>query len=109
MRTLSILTGLVLVTFMMSCNPEPSPGTFDEHNPFFAASKLPFQAPDFSKIKNSDFEPAIMEGMKQQQAEVEKIADNPDAPTFENTLVALEKTGAAAAPGEQCFQCAHRR
>lgn len=62
-------------------------------NPFFEASKLPLQAPDFSKIKDSDYQPALEEGMKQQQAEIAKIADNAEAPTFENTLVALEKSG----------------
>jgi peptidyl-dipeptidase Dcp len=62
-------------------------------NPFFAASTLPYQAPPFDKIKDSDYQPAIEEGMKQQLAEVETIANNPDAPTFENTYVALEKTG----------------
>jgi peptidyl-dipeptidase Dcp len=63
-------------------------------NPFYKASTLPFEAPDFSKIKNADFQPAIEEGMKLQMAEVDKIANNPAAPTFENTIVAMEKTGA---------------
>jgi peptidyl-dipeptidase Dcp len=62
-------------------------------NPFFTASTLPYQAPPFDKIKDSDYQPAIEEGMKQQLAEVDKIANNPDAPTFDNTYVALEKTG----------------
>lgn len=62
-------------------------------NPFFAPSTLPFQTPDFSKIKDSDYLPAIEAGIRQQQAEVDKIADNPAPPTFENTLVALEKSG----------------
>jgi len=94
MRTFNVLTGLVIIAFMMSCNhQQPSSGEFNESNPFFAVSKLPFQAPDFSKIKNGDFEPAIKEGMKEQQAEVQTIADSSAAPTFENTLVALEKSG----------------
>lgn len=63
-------------------------------NPFFAASVLPYQAPPFDKIKDGDYQPAIEEGMKQQLAEVDKIANNPEPPTFENTYVALEKTGA---------------
>ena len=63
-------------------------------NPFYKASTLPFEAPDFSKIKNADFQPAIEEGMKLQRAEIEKIATNPATPTFENTIVAMEKTGA---------------
>src|ERR1700733_7335681 len=94
MKTFNVLTGLVIATIMISCNhQQPTSGEFNDSNPFFAASKLPLQAPDFSKIKNGDFEPAIKEGMKQQQAEVLSIADSAAAPTFENTLVALEKTG----------------
>src|SRR4051812_22728376 len=62
-------------------------------NPFAAQSTLPFHAPDFSRIRDADFAPAFDEGMRQQRAEVRKIADNPAAPTFENTFVALEKSG----------------
>jgi peptidyl-dipeptidase Dcp len=63
-------------------------------NPFFTASTLPYQAPPFDKIKDSDFQPALEEGMRQQIAEVEKISGQVDAPTFDNTIVALERTGA---------------
>lgn len=63
-------------------------------NPFSQASTLPFQAPPFDKIKNEDYEPALREGIKQQLKEIEAIADNTAAPTFENTFVALEKSGA---------------
>src|SRR6476661_6603804 len=62
-------------------------------NPFATQSTLPFHAPDFSRIKDADFAPAFDEGMRQQRAEVRKIGDNPAAPTFDNTFVALEKTG----------------
>jgi peptidyl-dipeptidase Dcp len=67
--------------------------TFGPSNPFYAPSTLPFQAPPFDKIKDSDYQPAIEAGMAQQIKEVEAIADNPVSPTFENTLVALEKSG----------------
>ena len=63
-------------------------------NPFFAASQLPFQAPRFDVIGESDYAPAIAAGIQQKLAEVEKIANNPAEPTFDNTLVALEKSGA---------------
>jgi peptidyl-dipeptidase Dcp len=63
------------------------------NNPFFTASTLPYQAPPFDKIKDSDYQPAIEEGMRQQQEEVDKIANNPEPATFENTYVALEKSG----------------
>ena len=63
------------------------------NNPFFTVSTLPYQAPPFDKIKDGDYQPAIEEGMKQQQDEVDKIANNPEPPTFDNTYVALEKSG----------------
>ncbi|GGG83448.1 peptidyl-dipeptidase Dcp [Edaphobacter dinghuensis] len=66
---------------------------FGPSNPFYAASTLPFQAPPFDKIKDSDYQPAIEAGMAQQLVEMKVIADNPAAPTFENTLVAMEKSG----------------
>src|ERR1700722_1362770 len=66
---------------------------FGPSNPFFAPSTLPFQAPPFDKIKDEDFQPAIEAGMAQQQVEIQAIADNPDAPTFDNTLVVVQKSG----------------
>ncbi len=66
---------------------------FGPSNPFYAPSSLPFQAPPFDKIKDDDYQPAIEAGMAQQQAEIQAIADNPAAPTFENTFVAMEKSG----------------
>lgn len=63
-------------------------------NPFAEESTLDFQVPDFDKIKNEHFRPALEEGMRIQLEEIEAIANNEEAPTFENTLVALEKTGA---------------
>jgi peptidyl-dipeptidase Dcp len=62
-------------------------------NPLLAPSTLPFHAPAFDKIRNADFAPAFGEGIKQQLAEVEEIAENTAVPTFENTLVALERSG----------------
>ncbi|HYV40749.1 MAG TPA: M3 family metallopeptidase, partial [Thermoanaerobaculia bacterium] len=64
-----------------------------ESNPFFSASPLPFQAPPFDRIKESDYAPAIEEGMKRQLAEIEVIADSPEPPTFANTLEAMERSG----------------
>ncbi len=66
---------------------------FGPSNPFYAPSALPFQAPPFDKIKDEDYQPAIEAGMAEQRREIDAIAENPDSPTFENTLVAMEKTG----------------
>ncbi len=61
--------------------------------PFAAESPLFLHAPAFDKIRDSDFKPALEEGMRRERAEVERIANNPAPPTFENTLVALERSG----------------
>ena len=66
---------------------------FGPSNPFYEPSTLPFQAPPFDKIKDTDYQPAIEAGMAQQLEEIRAIADNPAPPTFENTLVAMEKSG----------------
>jgi peptidyl-dipeptidase Dcp len=62
-------------------------------NPFFSPSTLPFGAPPFDRIKDSDYQPAIEAGMAQQLQEVNAIANNAAPPTFENTILALEKSG----------------
>jgi peptidyl-dipeptidase Dcp len=62
-------------------------------NPLLNASTLPFHAPAFDKIRDSDFGPAIERGIREQRAEVERIANDAAAPTFDNTIVALERTG----------------
>ena len=84
-------SGMVLGVATLTAQTAES--SFGPSNPFYTASKLPFQAPPFDKIKDSDYQPAIDAGMAQQIEEVEVIADNPAAPTFENTMVALEKSG----------------
>ena len=66
---------------------------FAQTNPFFNPSPLPYQAPPFNQIKDADYQPALEEGMKRGLAEIEAIANNPDPPTFENTIVAMEKSG----------------
>jgi peptidyl-dipeptidase Dcp len=69
-------------------------GRQPQANPFLAASPLPFEAPPFDKIKDSDYQPAIDEGMKRQLAEIETIANNSEPPTFANTIEAMERSGA---------------
>jgi peptidyl-dipeptidase Dcp len=66
---------------------------FGPSNPFYAPSTLPFHAPPFDRIKDGDYQPAIEAGMTEQLAEIRRIADNSAAPTFENTFVAMEKSG----------------
>jgi peptidyl-dipeptidase Dcp len=69
-----------------------TPG-WDEANPFAKASPLPFEAPPFDRIKDSDYQPAIEEGMRRELADVQRIASSPEPPTFANTIEALERRG----------------
>jgi len=67
--------------------------TLPASNPFAKPSTLPFETPDFSKIKDSDYLPALLAGMAQQKNEVTAIANQKAAPTFDNTVVEMEKSG----------------
>jgi len=62
-------------------------------NPFFAPSALPYSMPPFDRIRDEHYLPAFERGMAQHLAEIRVIADNPEPPTFENTIVAMERTG----------------
>jgi peptidyl-dipeptidase Dcp len=68
--------------------------TLPASNPFAKPSTLPLQTPDFSRIKDTDYLPALLAGMAQQKQEVLAIANNPAAPSFGNTVVAMERSGA---------------
>lgn len=63
------------------------------NNPFMKKSSLQYQAPEFDKIKDEHFKPAFDFGLKQNISEIEKIANNTETPTFQNTVLALEKSG----------------
>lgn len=64
-----------------------------ESNPFFGKYKTPFETPPFDKIKTEHYEPAFKRGIAELKEEVDKIANNAEPATFENTIVALERSG----------------
>ena len=68
-------------------------GTNTRKNPLLEQSKLPFGAPDFRKIKNADYLPAIEEGIRQQREAIDRIVKNGETPTFQNTILAYEESG----------------
>ncbi len=82
--------------FSISCNKTKTDATeatdWNENNAFFKESTLPYFTADFDKIKNKDFKPALLEGMRRQLEEIDKIASNTEEPTFANTLEALERS-----------------
>ena len=63
-------------------------------NPFLSEWNTPYGIPDFGAIEVTDYLPAIEEGIRQQKAEIQAIIDNPEAPTFENTIAAFDRSGA---------------
>ena len=92
-------------TIQAKTEAQPQAERFGPSNPFYASSTLPFHAPPFDKIKDSDYEPAFDAGIAQQLEEVEAIANDPTPPTLENTLVALEKTGRLLNRVNLVFSC----
>jgi peptidyl-dipeptidase Dcp len=93
-RRLSLTIALALVLCAAPSLPVGLPSASEARtNPFLAASTLPFQAPPFDQIQDRDYQPALEEGMKRQLEEIAKIADNPEAPTFANTIEAMERSG----------------
>lgn len=91
----SLLSAAALVFALVSCNDLKTIKNNNtvEKNPLLIESTLEYGAPDFSKIKDEHFRPALLEGMKLQAERVKAIAESTEAPTFENTIVALEQSG----------------
>jgi peptidyl-dipeptidase Dcp len=74
--------------------PTPAAATkLPASSPFAKPSTLPLGTPDFSKIRDSDYLPALLAGMAEQKREMLTVANNPAAPTFNNTIVAMERSG----------------
>jgi len=73
-------------------------------NPLLAPGNLPYDAPPFDRIHDADYAPAIEAAMREHQAEIERIADNPAAPDFDNTIVAMERSGATLTRVVQIFE-----
>ena len=74
-----------------------------DKNPFFSDYDTPFGVPPFEKIKEAHYMPAFKEGIKQGEAEIQAIVNNPDPPTFENTIEELERSGALLSKAQHVF------
>ncbi|MFV0346730.1 MAG: M3 family metallopeptidase [Bacteroidales bacterium] len=91
MRTILLLT--LIITFMSSCNKKAEQTATSGDNPFFAEFDTPFGVPPFDKIKKEHYLPAIKEAIKRHSAEVDVIVNNSEAPTFDNTILAFDRSG----------------
>lgn len=83
-----LIIGCAALTLMAACKNKDN-----MDNPFFGEWNTPYGIPDFEKIKPEHYMPAFEEGIKQQKAEIDAIANNTEAPTFANTIEALEQSG----------------
>ena len=88
-----LLSGLAAISLLaVGCKGEKNDPM--EGNPFNEPSTLAFHAPDFGKIKNEHYKPAFEAGIEQQRAELKAIVDNEEKPTFQNTILPYEDSGA---------------
>ena len=87
------MIALCVIT-LASCTSKPEQKTEAEApNPFLSEYTTPFQVPPFDQIKNEHYMPAFKAGMAEQQAEIDAIVNNPDTPTFKNTILPFDKSG----------------
>ena len=100
---------LVAAAFTAACTPikritgrGPAPTTLGT-NPLAVESNLPYHAPRFDLIRNADYQPALEEGMRLQLEEIDAIAKQTEAPTFDNTIVAMERSGALLTRASKAF------
>jgi peptidyl-dipeptidase Dcp len=90
-KPLSLLAAFMTAASLVN---QVAAGDLPPDNPFSSPSPLVFQTPQFDRIRDEHFRPAFLEGMRLQLAEMDAITAQKDAPTFENTITAIEKSGA---------------
>jgi peptidyl-dipeptidase Dcp len=107
-----LLLGVAVITPLRAAKPKPSPSASPDSsknktdmtsNPLLTESTLPFKLPPFDKIKDEHFQPALEQGIAEEEKEADAIAKQTEKPTFENTIVALEKSGQLLARARRVF------
>jgi peptidyl-dipeptidase Dcp len=88
MRKITIVVTVLFTLLFYNCKKDKM-----TENPFFSAYNTPFGVPAFDKIDTTDYMPAFTEGMKRQSAEIDSIVKNAEAPSFENTIYAFDRSG----------------
>jgi peptidyl-dipeptidase Dcp len=109
-RASLLVSAAIPIIASLSCAPvahppssTPAPIASAGSNPLFTESTLPYHAPRFDLIRNEDYQPALEQGMRQNLAEIDAIAKQTQPPTFNNTIVAMEKSGALLLRAERAF------
>src|SRR5690606_32081864 len=103
MKKLLLSCSIISFIFMNSCNFKGENQTNGSDNPLMQVSSLPYQAIPFDKIKTEHFKPALEAGMQEHLKEIDAIANSSEVPTFENTMVALEKSGQLLSRASNAF------
>ena len=99
----SVSMGLILLALSFAGSSQTQ--SLSSTNPFYSPSSLPFHAPPFDHIKDTDYQPAIEAGIAQTMQEARAVADNPAPPDFANTIVPLLKYGQLLVRAFRSFQC----
>jgi peptidyl-dipeptidase Dcp len=90
---LNLFVILITTGIFMSCQRENKAEVIGDDNPLLATWETPYGAPPFSLIENKHYKPALLEGIRIQQAEIDAIANSHEQPDFKNTIVALDRSG----------------
>src|SRR5216117_2594966 len=99
----AVLAMTHIVVISVTAQTPPVQNSNVEGNPLLTESSLPYHVPPFDRIKDEHFAPAMEKGMREELKEVEVVANNSEKPTFENTIVALERTGRLLDRAERTF------
>jgi peptidyl-dipeptidase Dcp len=100
-RSTIVVAGLALgAMFAGQVSAQRAP---ERMNPLLQSSSLPYGVPHFDQIRNDDFRPAFDQGMREELADVDRIAGNAEAPTFANTIEALERSGSLLRRTQRVF------
>jgi len=101
---------LILFLFVAACSDSTPPpaeqsvnSTDEDANPFFETSSLPYSMPPFDAVEDRHYVPAFERGMAEEAREIEDIANNPEPATFENTIVAMERSGQLLSRAQRVF------
>lgn len=84
---------IMLSGLLLGCAAMTSCSSKERQNPFLAEYDTPYEIPPFDKIEYGDYMPALKEGIRLHNEEIQAIIDNPEEPTFENTILALDQSG----------------
>src|SRR5256886_8528398 len=99
----AVLAMTPIVVISVTAQTPPVQNSNVEGTPLLTESSLPYHVPAFDRIKEEHFEPAMEKGMREELKEVEGVANNSEKPTFDNTIVALERTGRLLDRAERTF------